>query len=68
MNTSGFYKWDDNNKEWMCGPNIVGGLKDENGNIFNLVKELKDTYIYPIQGWTWYDEEPPIPKITIINS
>lgn len=54
---SGFYKWDGHHKEWWWGPNIVGGLNID-GEIVNLLRELKDTYTYPIQGWTWYDERP----------
>ena len=44
MNTSGFY-----NSEGMRGPNKVISPT------FELVKELKDTYTYPVGGWTWYD-------------
>jgi hypothetical protein len=55
--TSGFYKWNDNQKEWMYGPNIVGLRVD-----FCLVRELKDTYEYPVDGWTWYDERPADPE------
>ena len=55
--TSGFYKWDDHHKEWIYGPNIVGGLQID-GEIVNLLRELKDTYEYPVEGWTWYDERP----------
>jgi hypothetical protein len=25
---------------------------------YTLLKEDKDTYIYPVDGWTWYDEAP----------
>lgn len=25
---------------------------------YTLLKELKDTYNYPIDGWSWYDEQP----------
>ena len=44
MNTSGFY-----NSEGMRGPNKVISPT------FELTKELKDTYTYPVGGWTWYD-------------
>jgi len=44
MNTSGFY-----NSEGMRGPNKVISPT------FELTKQLKDTYTYPVSGWTWYD-------------
>ena len=50
--TSGFYKFEDNH--WLYAPNFVYAPD------FALVKELKDTYTYPIEGWTWYDEQPYI--------
>jgi hypothetical protein len=48
--TSGFYKFE--NDEWFWGPNAVYGPT------FTLLKELKDTYAYPVDGWSWYDEQP----------
>ena len=44
MNTSGFY---DANGNWAA--HFV-----YNAN-FELLVELKDTYTYPVGGWTWYD-------------
>ena len=49
--TSGFYKWDDYYKEWTVGRVII--FRD-----FQLNFELKDTYEYPVEGWSWYDERP----------
>lgn len=54
--TSGFYKWDDINREWLFAPNAVYGPT------FTLKRELKDTYEYPIEGCTWYDERPSDPE------
>ena len=25
---------------------------------YSLLKEQKDTYTYPTDGWSWYDDEP----------
>ena len=47
MDTSGFYCED--NGQILCGPSFVLN-KD-----FELFKELKDTYNYPIQGWYWFE-------------
>lgn len=46
---SGFYKLD--NTELLYGPNFVLNTN------FNLYKEQKDTYTYPIDGWYWFDDE-----------
>jgi len=54
--TNGFYKWDDYNKEWLYGPNAV------HAPTFTLLRSLKDTYTYPIEGWSWYDEKPEDPE------
>ena len=50
--TSGFYKFDDQQQEWYFGPNKVININ------YVLVRELHDTYTYPIDGWVWYDESP----------
>lgn len=47
MNTSGFYK--NENGIILYGPNFV-----ESGS-YNLYKEQKDTYTYPVSGWYWFD-------------
>jgi hypothetical protein len=53
-NTSGFYKWIDG--QWYWGPNMV--VHPE----YTLLKEVKDTYEYPVDGWSWYDERPSDPE------
>lgn len=50
--TSGFYKFDEVQQEWYFGPNKVININ------YELVRELKDTYTYPVDGWVWYDESP----------
>jgi len=42
----GFYKLED---ELMCAPNMVCGT----GIV--LIREEKDTYQYPVDGWYWFD-------------
>jgi hypothetical protein len=49
IDTSGFYKQAVDGP-WMHAPNFVYGFD------FELIKENKDTYTYPVDGWTWYDE------------
>ena len=51
IDESGFYKKFEDGS-WVCAPNFVYGPD------FELVKDLKDTYIYPVDGWSWYDEKP----------
>lgn len=58
--TAGFYKQEGEN--WLYAPNFVYGPT------FELKKELKDTYIYPVEGWTWYDEQPYTTENNEINS
>jgi hypothetical protein len=48
--TAGFYKLEDNN--WQYAPNFVDAPN------YQLLRENKDSYIYPVDGWTWYDESP----------
>lgn len=45
----GFYKND--NGMLLSGPNYV---LNEN---YELYKESKDTYQYPVDGWYWFDNE-----------
>lgn len=49
-NTSGFYKFEDDN--WQYAPNFVYGPG------YELLRENKDTYQYPVEGWSWYNESP----------
>ena len=48
--TAGFYKLEDDN--WQYAPNFVDAPN------YQLFKENKDSYTYPVDGWTWYDESP----------
>jgi hypothetical protein len=50
ITTEGFYKQD--GYSWICAPNFVYS------ETYELKKELKDTYSYPVDGWVWYDEQP----------
>jgi len=47
--TNGFYKND--NGSVLYAPNFVIN-KD-----YELYKEQKDTYTYPVEGWKWFDDE-----------
>jgi hypothetical protein len=46
----GFYK--ETEEGWYYAPNAV-----YNGD-YSLLKEQKDTYPFPVDGWRWYDDEP----------
>lgn len=49
MSTSGFYKNDYGTL--LCGPNqVLSGS-------YNLFKEQKNEYQYPVHGWYWFDSE-----------
>lgn len=47
----GFYRQNED-LNWEYAPNFVYAPD------YTLLKELKDTYEYPIDGWFWYDEQP----------
>lgn len=47
--TEGFYKID--GEELLYAPNIV------EGNGFVLIKQDKNQYEYPIDGWKWFNSE-----------
>jgi hypothetical protein len=49
--TSGFYKLNEEGT-WMHAPNFVYGPNLE------LIRENKDEYTYPVEGWVWYDQSP----------
>lgn len=49
MDTSGFYKNENDSGYILHGPNFV--LSGE----YNLYRNLKDTYTYPVAGWYWFD-------------
>lgn len=46
--TSGFYKFDG---ELLYGPNYV-----LNKN-YQLTRQTKDEFVYPIDGWYWFNSE-----------
>lgn len=52
--TSGFYKLDTDAEEhsFFYAPNFVYGP-----NGFQLLRENKDQYTYPVDGWYWFDTE-----------
>lgn len=64
METSGFYKNDDG--MILHGPNYV------KAGSFNIFRQHKDEYTYPIGGWYWFDSKEdaynfwniPIPQET----
>lgn len=45
--TSGFYKNDNGNLLYASSAVI--------GAEIHIIKELKDTYEYPVSGWSWFD-------------
>ena len=49
MNESGFYKWVGD--ELLFAPNAVYAPE------YTLLREEKDQYQYPVDGWTWFDNE-----------
>lgn len=48
-NTSGFYRMMDDCIQYA--PTFVYAPT------YELIKEKKDSYIYPIDGWYWFDSE-----------
>lgn len=48
-NTSGFYRKD--NDQLLFAPNFVYG------EAFELFRNNKNTYEYPVNGWKWFDSE-----------
>ena len=51
--TSGFYKQKEV-AEWMFAPNFVYSTD------YELTRENKDSYIYPVDEWYWFDESPEV--------
>lgn len=69
MNTSGFYSLNtqDDGQSLYYAPNKVYN------KTFELLKELHESYTYPMGGWTWFESEaeariffelPPLPPLT----
>lgn len=46
--SSGFYK---NEEQLLYAPNYVCGPG------FDLARDAKDEYTYPVYGWHWFDSE-----------
>jgi hypothetical protein len=53
IDKSGFYKQVEDGS-WMYAQHFVYGPD------FELLRELKDTYTYPVDGWYWFETEPII--------
>ena len=49
MRGAGFYKLD--------GDMLLYGANFAVNSNYELYKEQKDTYTYPVDGWSWYDSE-----------
>jgi len=49
--TSGFYKLNEDGA-WIHAPNFVYGPG------FELLREEHQNYIYPVDGWEWFDQAP----------
>lgn len=49
METQGFYK--NENGALLYGPNYVLNAS------YELFKENKEQYVYPVDGWYWFDSE-----------
>ncbi len=49
--TSGFYKQNEIGN-WEYAPNFVYGPG------YELLRENKDTYQYPVEGWYWFESSP----------
>jgi hypothetical protein len=68
MNGSGFYSL--NTQEPLLLLYAMNRVTSKN---FELLKELHESYTYPIGGWTWFESEaeariffelPPLPPLT----
>jgi hypothetical protein len=57
----GFYKNDEG--QLLYAPNFV------NAPTYVLIKEEKDNYVYPIEGWYWFsDREEAVSALGIIET
>jgi hypothetical protein len=50
-NTDAFYSIDETSGELVHGPNFVLNMD------YELRREHKDTYEYPVHGWYWFDSQ-----------
>lgn len=53
----GFYKYE--NGEWLYAQDTVISSS------YTLLRDDKDTYTYPVDGWYWYDTSPVIEEVDI---
>lgn len=51
IDTSGFYKLDEEG-------NLLHAVNSVHTKNYTLLREEKDTYTYPVDGWVWYDVYP----------
>lgn len=58
--TEGFYKYMD--EQLLYGPNYV------EGNGFLLLRQEKDQYAYPVDGWYWFESEEDAKVFFDLNS
>lgn len=49
IDTSGFYKFE--NDELLYAPNFIESFS------YQLNREYKNDYVFPIHGWYWFDTE-----------
>lgn len=49
--TSGFYKQNETG-EWEYAPNFVYAPT------YTLLREEKNNYTYPVDGWYWFESSP----------
>ena len=49
MEENGFYKLDIDNNDLLYGPNFVYHRD------YEIFKEYKDTYTFPVDGWYWFE-------------
>lgn len=51
IDTSGFYRLYQDTNSLLFAPHFVTGPN------FEIVRENKDSYSYPVEGWYWFNNE-----------